>query len=108
MEINDNILSLIENTPDVIMRGVVARVKERRLERAFTQKELAMRANIPLPTYRRFEKTGEISFRSLVMLGIALGMTEEFSTLFSTKTYKSIDELLKLNNKKRQRGRKNG
>jgi len=90
------------------MKGVAARVKERRLERAFTQKELAVRANIPLPTYRRFEKTGEISLRSLVTLGIALGMTEEFFALFSTKTYKNIDELLKLNSKKRQRGTKNG
>ena len=108
MDINDNILSLIDNTPGNIMKGLVARVKERRLERVFTQKELAKRASIPLPTYRRFEKTGEISLRSLVMLGFALGMTEEFSTLFSTKTYKNIDELLKLSHKKRQRGRNNG
>ncbi|MDR0792905.1 MAG: helix-turn-helix transcriptional regulator [Chitinophagaceae bacterium] len=88
-------------------RGVAARVKQRRLESALTQKVLAKRAGIPLPTYRRFERTGEISFGSLVMLGMALGMTTEFTELFNVKTYHSIDDLLK-QTKKRQRGKKNG
>ena len=108
MTINDNILLVIEKTPDVIIKDIAERVKERRLESAFTQKELAKRAGIPLPTYRRFERTGEISFRSLVMLGIALGVMEEFLSLFSTKTYSSMDNLLEAGNKKRQRGKKNG
>ncbi|GHT73073.1 hypothetical protein AGMMS50262_03540 [Bacteroidia bacterium] len=106
MEINDNILSLIEGTPNSIIQGISERMKQRRLELALTQKGLAQRSGIPLPTYRRFERTGEISLRSLIMLGIALGMTTEFSELFATKTYSSIDELLK-QTKKRQRGKRN-
>ncbi|MDR0799801.1 MAG: helix-turn-helix transcriptional regulator [Dysgonamonadaceae bacterium] len=108
MAINNNILSVIEKTPDAIIKDIAGRVKERRLESALTQQELAKRAGIPLPTYRRFERTGEISFRSLVMLGITLGMMEEFLNLFSTKTYSSIDNLLEAGNKKRQRGKRNG
>jgi len=60
---------------------------------------------VPLPTYRRFERTGEISLRALVRLAMALGMTEEFTALFATPTYSSIDEMLR-QQQKRQRGRK--
>ena len=33
--------------------------------------------------------------RSLVMLAFALDMTDEFETLFSSKTYQSIDDIVK-------------
>ena len=109
MSISDNILSIIGNSPHAIIIGVAGRVKQRRLESALTQKELAKRADIPLPTYRRFERTGKISFPSLVMLGIVLGMTNDFSELFATKTYRNMDELLKHKRAlERKRGRKNG
>jgi transcriptional regulator with XRE-family HTH domain len=108
MDINNNILSLIQKTPDVILNNVAQRVKQRRLESEFTQKELAQRAGMPLPTYRRFERTGEIAFRSLLMLGVALNMTDEFERLFSQKTYKTIDDLLKSDSKKRKRGKTYG
>ncbi|MDR0333393.1 MAG: helix-turn-helix domain-containing protein [Dysgonamonadaceae bacterium] len=107
MSISNDILSVIENSPKAITLAVAERVKQRRLESALTQKELAKRAGIPLPTYRRFERMGEISFGSLVLLGIALGMTAEFSELFNVKTYSNIDDLLK-QTKKRQRGKRNG
>jgi hypothetical protein len=34
---NDNILSLIENTPDLILINIAERVKQRRLELNWTQ-----------------------------------------------------------------------
>jgi transcriptional regulator with XRE-family HTH domain len=108
MSTNNNILSLIEKMPDVILNNVAQRVKQRRLEAEFTQKELAQRAGIPLSTYRRFERTGEVAFRSLLMLGVALNMTDEFDTLFSQKIYKNIDDLLNTDGKKRQRGKAYG
>lgn len=103
MEI-DNILSLIDLSPQAILEGIAARVKARRLELRYTQKKLAARAGIPLPTYRRFERSGEIALRGLVMLGIALEATAEFEALFSAKSYASIDDVLKSTGKKRQRG----
>ena len=84
--INDNILSLIDKTPDLLMSGIAQRVKQRRLEKGWTQKMLAAKAGLSLPSYRRFESSGEISVRSLVMLAFALDMTDEFETLFSSKT----------------------
>ena len=108
-DITDNILSLIGRTPDEMMRSIAQRVKERRLEKNLTQMTLASRSGLTLASYRRFETTGEISLRSLVMIALALDMTSEFETLFSTPTYQSIDQLLKLaHNPKRKRGAKNG
>jgi transcriptional regulator with XRE-family HTH domain len=103
---NDNILSLISHSPQELMTGIATRVKARRLELRYTQKELAARAGIPLPTYRRFERTGEIALRGLVMLGIALDATAEFPSLFSSKSYASIDDLLLSAGKKAQRGKR--
>jgi len=106
--INDNILSLIDKTPNLIMSGIAQRVKQRRLEKGWTQKMLAAKAGLSLPSYRRFESSGEISMRSLVMLAFALDMTDEFETLFSSKTYQSIDDIVKSEQtKQRKRGHKN-
>ena len=109
IDITDNILSLINKTPDEIMRSVSQRVKERRLEKNLSQKSLASRAGLTFASYRRFETTGEISLRSLIMIALALDMTSEFDSLFSTRTYQSIDQLLNLElNQKRKRGARNG
>ena len=107
VDVNNNILSLINKTPGSLMAGVAGRVKQRRLEKGWTQKVLAAKAGVTLPSYRRFETTGEISFRSLIMLAFALDMTDEFEALFSSKAYQSIDDILKANgSKQRKRGRR--
>jgi len=106
--INDNILSLIEKTPDLLMSGIAERVKQRRLEKDWTQKMLAAKAGVSLASYRRFESSGEISLRSLVMLAFALDMTDEFKTLFNNRTYRSIEDMIKAEQpKQRKRGNKN-
>lgn len=105
--INDNILSLLSKTPQSLMVGVAQRVKQRRLEKRWTQKILAAKAGVSMPSYRRFETTGEISLRSLIMLAFALDMTDEFESLFARKAYQSIDDILKAEQpKQRKRGRR--
>ena len=107
VDANNNILSLINKTPGSLMAGVAGRVKQRRLEKGWTQKTLAAKAGVTMPSYRRFETTGEISLRSLVMLAFALDMTDEFEALFIGKAYQSIDDILKANgSKQRKRGRR--
>ncbi len=107
--INDIILSLNKNSPDDILSSIAKRVKARRLEKNWTQKRLAERANIALPTYRRFERTGEISLHGLVMLAIVLEAEDDFETLFSTRTFQNMDELLNAQkNQTRKRATKNG
>lgn len=77
---NNNILPFIENVPDSIFLSIVLRVKERRLKRNWTQKNLAARAGMPLPTFLRFENTGEVSLRGLFMIAKALDMDGDAST----------------------------
>lgn len=106
--INDNILAVIDKTPDSLMSGIAQHVKQRRLEKGWTQKMLASKAGVSLASYRRFELSGEISLRSLVMLAFALEMTDEFETLFSSKTYQSIDDMIKADQlRQRKRGNRN-
>lgn len=91
---NNNILSLIENTPDSLMQKIAERVRLRRLELNWTQKLLASKAGIPLATYRRFELKGELSLRGLVMIAISLGAENNLEQLFSIKNYQNMDDLI--------------
>ena len=66
---SNNILSVVRNrnaTASEIMKTVAGNVRAMRLARNISQKDFALRVGIALPTYRRFETTGEISFRKLV------------------------------------------
>ncbi len=97
--------TIIDLSPDSIIKGISQRVKTKRLEQNLTQKAFAMRAGVGYDAYRRFETTGEITLHNLVLCAVALGETDEFLQLFTRRSYKNIDELLKLNNnQKRKRG----
>ena len=104
MDIN----TIINNSPDAILKEIAARVKAKRLERNLTQKAFAKRAGLGYDAYCNFENTGNITFRNLVLCAIALDDTVAFWELFAQKSYQNIDELLKIQEvKKRKRGSKN-
>lgn len=106
--IDAHILSLIDKTPDSLMSDIAQRVKQRRLEKGWTQNMLATKAGVSLASYRRFESSGEISLRSLLMLAFALEMTDDFENLFNSKVYQSIDDIIKAGQlKQRKRGKRN-
>ena len=103
-----DISTIINNTPDTILKKIAERVKERRLERNFTQKAFAKRAGVGYDVYRKFENTGEITLRNFVLCVITLDNVDSFMELLSKKHYQSIDELLKTEEiKKRKRGSRN-
>lgn len=103
-----NISTIIKQTPDVILKGIAEKVKERRLEHNLTQKAFAKRAGMGYDAYRKFESTGDITLRNLVLCAIALDDVEGLTSLFTRKAYQSIDELLKVQEtKKRKRGSRN-
>lgn len=87
-------ISLDVTTADDITHAVADRVRQRRRERKFTQVEMAKRAGMSLASYKRFEQTGEIAFRSLANIAIALDCEQDFSELFSRRQYTSIQEVL--------------
>ncbi|MDR1652543.1 MAG: helix-turn-helix transcriptional regulator [Prevotellaceae bacterium] len=103
----DNILSLKEDSLTAITKSLAGRVKQRRLEMNATQQTLAERAGVSLASYRRFERTGEISLLSLVKIAVALNVENEFNNLFSNKIYNSIEDVL-TEKKIRKRGKTNG
>lgn len=106
--ISDNILSLIANTPQTVLTTIAQNIRQRRLERNWTQQLLAAKADMPLSTYRRFEKTGQISLHSLVLVAFALGLESDFQDLFTRQSFQSIDELLNAQKtKQRKRAGKN-
>lgn len=100
--------TIINGSADSILKNIADRVKERRLERNLTQKAFAKRAGVGYDAYRKFENTGDITLRNLVLCAIALDNVEGFTELFSKKSYQSIDDLLKTKEaKKRKRGSRN-
>ncbi|MFK5912758.1 MAG: helix-turn-helix transcriptional regulator [Woeseiaceae bacterium] len=52
-------------------------------------------SGVPVPTLRRFEDTGEISLRQLLMLCQVYGDFSGFKNIFTIPTARTIDELLK-------------
>ena len=106
---SSDILAILNKTPESIITSIATKVKERRLEKNLTQQQLASKAGMPLATYRRFEREGEVSLRGLTKVAIALEMEDDFNALFVTRRYQSMDELLGSNKQKqRKRAYNNG
>jgi transcriptional regulator with XRE-family HTH domain len=106
--INDNILAFNLHSPEAIRVGVAERVKARRLEMNLTQKGMALRASIPVATYRRFEACGEISLLNLILISVVLDMTDDIKNIFSERRYQDIKDVINAEKTRmRKRGRKN-
>ena len=94
---SNNILSVVRSknvTASEIMKVVAGNVRAMRLARNISQKEFASRVGIALPTYRRFETTGEISFRKLVEIAKFFDLAGDIKNLFTKREYSSIEEVL--------------
>lgn len=103
----NTIISVNPLLPGDVSLNLAAHVKQRRLELNLTQEGLCRRAGLKLPTYRKFERTGEISLRGLLQIAFALNMLEDFEQLFTQRQYLSIDEVIERTELKRKRGKKN-
>ena len=76
-------MSLSMKTPKEVSMDIAARLKSRRLSQNFTQEGLALRAGMSTPSLKRFEKTGEISFVSLLNIALVLDCLDECERLFA-------------------------
>lgn len=104
----DKILSLKQPTSNEICLSIASRVKQRRLEMNLTQVGLCSLADINISSYRRFERTGEISLDTLARIALALKTQDDFDALFATPIYNNIDDVV--NSSKatpRKRGKRN-
>jgi predicted transcriptional regulator len=78
LEVIDKLSDLIEN--------------ERKSQR-LQQKELAQRADIPLPTYKQFIYQKKISLENLIKLLMVLRLFDNINGLLKQKEYKTLDEI---------------
>ena len=106
---SNNILSVVRNknvsTSD-LMKVVAGNVRAMRLRRNISQKDFASKVGIALPTYRRFETTGEISLRKLVEIAKFFDLAGDFKNLFTKREYSSIEEVISERNPRRRASRK--
>lgn len=75
-------MSLSMKTPKEVSLEIAARLKAKRLSQNLTQVGLATRAGMSTPSLKRFEKTGEISFVSLLNIALVLDCLDECDRLF--------------------------
>lgn len=67
-----------------------------RIAMNLTQKDLAERSGVKLPTLRKFEQKGSISLESFYKITMVLNVLEEVvKATEKTGTYVSIDDVLK-------------
>lgn len=92
-------------SPLEIAADLAVRVRERRLQRAWTQDELAQRAGLKTATYILFERTGRISLIRLLKILEVLDLLSEFDLIGRGQDLAgvSLDELAQ---PERQRGRR--
>ncbi len=95
----------VADDPPEVARRVAERVRLRRLELDLTQRSMARRSGMSLSTYRRFEATGEVSLRHLILISVVLNATSDFDGLFLQPQYASLDDVIEP--KRRQRGSRN-
>lgn len=88
-----------------VCKALARRIKERRLELNLTQAGLALRADINIDTYRKFERTAKISLAGLAKIAYALQSLDDLDLLFAQKNYRSIEDVLESGQTKRKRGK---
>ncbi len=92
----------LKSAPEVAA-DLASRIRDRRLQRAWTQAEMARRAGLKEPTYVLFERTGRISLLRLLKVLDVLGLLEEFDRLGQEPDLSTLS-LADLVKPKRQRG----
>ncbi len=108
--IRNDILSLLEgftlDNPEEMCKDIARDFRRRRIEKDISQKQMAEKSAVALATIRHFERTGQISLKSLVALAVAMGYATELKTLFRDPKFSTTDELLQINrNRDKRRAR---
>ena len=95
----DNIISKYK-LPVEIQRLLSTSFRTARKARKHSRREASIRSGVPEATIRRFEDTGEISLRQLLMLCDVYGSPEVVEALFPKPEPLSMDELIAMSNKR--------
>jgi transcriptional regulator with XRE-family HTH domain len=87
-------LSLSE-TPAELCAAIAERIKTLRIRKGLRQQDVALKAAIPLPTYRLLERHGSASLENVVKVAQVLDASQGFEKLFETPEYMSIGEIVR-------------
>jgi len=98
--INNNI-SVLMNLSELQLH-LANRIKKQRISSNFTQKELALKSDIPLSTYRRFEQKGEGSIKDFIKILVALNRVDELDSFLVPAEYSPVKEYAALNKTKKE------
>ena len=68
--------------PTGINKTIATRLRTIRRKQKVSQEKLWLMSGVSLGSIKRFERTGDISFNSLIKIATALGRIEEVENLF--------------------------
>jgi hypothetical protein len=85
------------STPIEIIQQLSLIIEDERKMQKLQQKELSIKADVPLPTYKDFIYKQKISFESLLKLLIALRLFDNITGLLKKREIVSLSELKKEN-----------
>lgn len=97
-------MSVILKTPTELMFETARKAKTLRLRDNLSQSGLAERSGVSLGSLKRFEKTGQISFESLLKIALSLNCLSDFNALFTERTFPISLFSRPADHKNRQRG----
>jgi transcriptional regulator with XRE-family HTH domain len=80
-------MTFILKSTSEILQTLGQRVRVQRLAQGISQSELAQMAGLSLGALRKLESNGQSSLETLVHVGQALGLADEFEDLFIFKRH---------------------
>lgn len=87
--------SFLTKTPGEIQKLIAGRIRAIRRSRRISQAKLSQLSGVSLGSVKRFERSGEISFLSLIKIAAALELNEELEHLFEDVPPTSIEEIIR-------------
>lgn len=91
----------ILDTPSEISAELGRRLKARRIHLQLTQKEVAQRTDLSLPTIVKLESTGQGSIDNLIRVVCTLGLVSDLEKLFQFEVL-SIADLVEMERRQKQ------
>jgi len=88
--------------PGDIQTDLAKQLKSKRAWMKHSRAQAAKLSGVPTPTIRRFEDTGEISLRQLLMLCNVYGDLSAFKKVFPSEEARTMDDLIKLRRHSKQ------
>ena len=81
------------STPIELIEKTIELIENERKVQKLQQKELALKADIPFPTYRDFVYKKRVSFENILKLFIALRLFENLNGFLKQREIKSLEEI---------------